>query len=117
MATTNKKTGEPGWMWRRFAIFPNVAISFYLLFLIVLGPDSRVNETVAWGLVLNIITSVLFYTGFATAQDVAAIITTRSGLPYSAQSSPAAPTPGTEQGVEGEPPTETVVPATQVRPE
>jgi hypothetical protein len=111
----SKKSGEPGWSWRRWVIFPNIAVSFFLLYLIIIGPDSRVNETVAWGLVLNIIASVMFYTGFATAQDIAAIFATRSGLPYSAQSSPALPTPGTEQGVEGVPPAETVVPATEVK--
>lgn len=95
MAREAKKSGEPGWQWRRVVIFPNILISFWLLWVIVTGPDNRVNETVAWGLVVNIICSVLFYTGFATAQDIAAIFATRSGLPYSPQSSPAEPTPGT----------------------
>lgn len=46
------------------------------------APDTRVNETIAWGMVLNVIASVLFYTGFATAQDITAIYATRTGLPY-----------------------------------
>lgn len=90
-----KASGEPGWSWRRWVIFPNILISFWLLWVIVTGPDTRVNETVAWGLIVNIICSVLFYTGFATAQDISAIFATRSALPYSPQSSPAEPTPNT----------------------
>lgn len=90
-----KHSGEPGWSWRKAVIFPNIIVSFWLLFLLVSAADTRVNETIAWGLVINIICSVLFYTGFATAQDIAAIFATRSGLPYSPTSSPAEPTPGT----------------------
>lgn len=77
-----KASGEPGWNWRKALIYPNVVVSFYLIFLLINGPDTRVNETIAWGLIVNIITSVLFMTGFATAQDVAAIMATRTGLPY-----------------------------------
>lgn len=91
-----KPTGEPGWAWRRAVIFPNIAISFWLLDKITGLPSSPVNETIAWGLIVNIICSVMFYAGFAAAQDIAAIFATRSGLPYSPQSSPAEATPGTE---------------------
>ena len=77
-----KHSGEPGWQWRRIFIFPNVAISFWFLYILIGAQDSRVNDTIAWGLILNIISSVAFYTGFATAQDIAAIMATRTGLPY-----------------------------------
>jgi bacteriorhodopsin len=90
-----KKTGEPGWSWRKAAIFPNVAVSFWLIYLMISGPDTRVNETIAWGLIINIISSLFFYTGFATAQDIAAILATRSGLPYAQP--PAVDQPGVQQ--------------------
>jgi hypothetical protein len=77
-----KSSGEPGWSWRRVVIFPNVIGSFWIVYVLINGPDTRVNETIAWGMVLNIITSVFFYTGFATAQDIVAIFATRTGLPY-----------------------------------
>lgn len=77
-----KPSGEPGWSWRKALIYPNVVASFYLIFVMINGPDTRVNETIAWGLIVNIISSVFFMTGFATAQDIVAIFATRSGLPY-----------------------------------
>lgn len=90
-----KKTGEPGWAWRRSVLIGIIVISFYLLWGIINGPDSRVNETVSWGLIIAIISSGLIYAGFATVQDVVAILATKSALPYSPQSSPSEPTPGT----------------------
>jgi len=92
---TAKKTGEPGWAWRRSVLIGIIVVSFLLLWFIINGPDSRVNESVAWGLIVTIISSGLIYAGFATVQDVVAIIATKSALPYSPQSSPAEPTPGT----------------------
>ncbi|MEH7903984.1 hypothetical protein V7794_22575 [Rhizobium laguerreae] len=77
-----KPSGEPGWQWRKAAIFPNIIVSFWLIYVLIGSQDSRVNETIAWGLIVNIISSVFFYTGFATAQDIAAIFATRTGLPY-----------------------------------
>jgi len=80
--TESKASGEPGWSWRKAVIFPNIVISFWLIYVLIGSQDSRVNETIAWGLIVNIIASVFFYTGFATAQDIAAIFATRTGLPY-----------------------------------
>lgn len=97
-----KTSGEPGWSWRRAVIFPNMAVSFWMLYQLSNGLDTRVNETIAWGLIINILGSVFSYTGFATVQDIAAILATRSGLPYSPQSSPAEPTPGTPAAVSEE---------------
>lgn len=76
------RSGEPGWQWRRIFIFPNVIVSFWLIYVLIGSQDSRVNDTIAWGLIVNIISSVFFYTGFATAQDIAAIMATKTGLPY-----------------------------------
>ncbi|MBB3772010.1 hypothetical protein FHS55_002619 [Angulomicrobium tetraedrale] len=54
------------------------------------------NDTMAFGYMVLIAVLILGYSGFATAQDVAAIWATRSGLPY-------APTayPPTAVGVPG----------------
>lgn len=46
------------------------------------APDTMVNQTIAWGWVIMVICLALFYTGFATAQDISAILATRTGLPY-----------------------------------
>lgn len=77
-----KPSGEPGWKWRRAAIFPVVAWGCWELHLLKAAPDTRVNETIAFGWITLISVLVLGYTGFATAQDIAAIWRTRSGLPY-----------------------------------
>jgi hypothetical protein len=90
-----KASGEPGWAWRRAVLIGIIVAAFLLLWGIVNGPDTRVNETVSWGLIIAIISSGLIYAGFATVQDVVAILATKSALPYSPQSSPAEPTPGT----------------------
>jgi hypothetical protein len=95
MAREAKKTGEPGWVWRRSVLIGIIVMAFALLWSIVNGPDSRMNETVAVWLIVAIMCCGFIYAGFATVQDVVAIITTKSALPYSPQSSPAEPTPGT----------------------
>jgi hypothetical protein len=92
---TAKKSGEPGWKWRRSVLIGIICVAFYLLWAIVTGPESRTNETIAVGLIWAIFGSGLIYAGFATIQDVTAIWVTKSALPYSPQSSPAEPTPGT----------------------
>jgi|GEM_PF-2081916 len=77
-----KPNGEPGWSWRRAVIFPLVAFACWRLMMMENAPDTKVNETIAWGWVVMTICLALFYTGFATVQDVVAILATRSGLPY-----------------------------------
>jgi hypothetical protein len=89
-----KATGEPGWTWRRSVLIGIIVVSFYLLWTIIQGPGGQTNATIAIGLIWSIFGAGLIYAGFATVQDVAAIITTKSALPYSPQSSPAEPTPG-----------------------
>ena len=88
-------SGEPGWAWRRAALLGIIVLSFVLLWVIIGKPDNRVNESVAWGLITLIFGAGMIYAGFATVQDVVAIIVTKSGLPYSPKSSPAEPTPNT----------------------
>jgi hypothetical protein len=110
-----KKTGEPGWTWRRAMLFGVVIFCLWRMMMLENAADTRLNDSLVFWHAMMAITAFLGYTGLGTVQDVAAIVMTRSGLPYSAQSSPALPTPGTEQGVEGVPPAETVVPATEAR--
>ncbi len=90
-----KPTGEPGWTWRRSVLIGIILVSFYLLWTIIQSPDNRTNETIALGLIWAIFGAGLIYSGFATLQDLTAIIITKSALPYSTRSSPAEPTPGT----------------------
>lgn len=77
-----KPSGEPGWSWRKALIFPNVVVAYWMLYLLKDSADTRVNETISWGMTLNIIGSIFIFTGFATAQDITAIFATRTGLPY-----------------------------------
>ena len=63
----------------------------YQLFILINAPDTRVNETIAWGWQLIIMVLVFGYTGFATMQDVVAIYTTRAARPYA--DPPVEPTP------------------------
>jgi len=85
-----KSTGEPGWLWRRLFLFAVVIFACWRLVELEGGIDSRLNETIAWGWLMIISVMALGYTGLATAQDIAAIWATRSGLPYSPASSPIA---------------------------
>ncbi len=74
--------GEPNWQWRRMLIYVVLIWACYQLYLLIDAEDSRVNETLAWGWQLIVMVLVTGYTGFATAQDIAAIWTTRSARPY-----------------------------------
>ncbi|RWF44315.1 MAG: hypothetical protein EOS65_02755 [Mesorhizobium sp.] len=86
-----RSTGEPSWKWRRIIIFIVLAWACYQLYLLINAQDSRLNETIAWGWQLIVMVLITGYTGFATAQDIAAIWTTRTGRPYS--DPPVEPTP------------------------
>lgn len=77
-----KRSGEPAWQWRRAVIFPLIIFACWRLMIMENAPDTVVNQTIAWGWIILIISLVFFYTGFATAQDIAAILATRTGLPY-----------------------------------
>jgi hypothetical protein len=74
--------GMPSWAWRRILIYSVVTYSFYHLHELVNAPDTRVNDTIAFGLLTLVSVLVLGYTGLATAQDIAAIWTTRTARPY-----------------------------------
>ncbi|MGY5811993.1 hypothetical protein ACXHXG_30375 [Rhizobium sp. LEGMi198b] len=83
-----RKHGEPAWMWRRVIIFPVVGWACYQLHILINAPDTRVNETIAYGWMMLIGILVLGYTGFATVQDVIAIWRTGRALPYRDDSEP-----------------------------
>jgi hypothetical protein len=76
------KPGEPSWRWRRIIIYAVLAFACWQLYRLVDASDSRLNETIAWGWQVIVMVLVTGYTGFATAQDIAAIWTTRTGRPY-----------------------------------
>lgn len=93
------KSGEPAWKWRRIIIFATTTWSFFQIYLMVNGPDTRVNDTIAWGLIMLIMVLVTGYTGLATAQDIAAIWTTRTARPYSEPPQEPTPPPPGDQTV------------------
>ncbi|MBP2147915.1 hypothetical protein [Xanthobacter flavus] len=81
-----RAAGEPQWFFRRLVAMGVIGFAAWRLMMLESAPDTRVNETIAWGWILLLATVVLGYLGFASAQDIAAIFATRSGTPY-------APTP------------------------
>lgn len=84
-----RAAGEPQWFFRRLVAIGVIGFAAWRLMMLESAPDTRVNETIAWGWILLLATVVLGYLGFASAQDIAAIFATRSGTPYA---SPAEPT-------------------------
>ncbi len=92
-----KNDGEPSWKWRRIMIYGVLIWSAYQLFILVDAKDTRLNESIAWGWQVLMMVLVLCYTGFATAQDITAMLTTRTARPY-ADPAPT-PTPAPEQTV------------------
>ncbi|MER8941373.1 hypothetical protein NKH82_17960 [Mesorhizobium sp. M0915] len=92
-----RKNGEPSWLWRRVMLYAVLIWACYQLFILINAPDTRVNETIAWGWQLIIMVLVFGYTGFATMQDVVAIYTTRAARPYA--DPPVEPTPAPDQTI------------------
>jgi hypothetical protein len=86
---SKRAPGEPGWSWRRAIIFPVVAFACWRLAVLEGAADTSVNETIAWGWIMLVAALVLGYSGIAAAQDIAAIITTKSGRPYAPDPVPA----------------------------
>jgi hypothetical protein len=99
-----KPSGEPGWKWRKAMIFPLIVFACWRLSVMENAPDTMVNQTIAWGWFVLIICLAFFYTGFATVQDVTAILATRTGLPY-------APPPAAAVGDDPTPPPSSGAPA------
>ncbi len=93
-----RKTGKPTWGWRRGIVIVTILFCFWQLNGLRSAGDTRVNDTLAFGYLSLVAVLVLTYAGLATAQDIAAIWATRSGLPYSPESSPATNEPAYETG-------------------
>lgn len=89
---TKKTKGKPDWVFRRLVIFPVVIWACYQLHILINAPDTRVNETIAYGWMMLIGILILGYTGFATAQDIAAIWRTGRAQPYVESQSGFSPT-------------------------
>lgn len=79
-----KPTGEPGWKWRRWLIFPVCVFCAYELDMLRRTPDvsDDVLKLLIYVNAVALVSVVMFYSGFATVQDVIAIIKTGRGLPY-----------------------------------
>lgn len=80
--TPARVPGEPSWKWRRIVIFATCAYCAAMLLYMVNEEDTRVNESIAFSLATLLGVIIVGYTGFATAQDIAAIMATKSGTPY-----------------------------------
>lgn len=80
--TEAKPSGEPGWKWRKMLMFPIVGIAVWRLIALEGGPDTIVNQILVQGWFWLLFGYFCVFTGFASAQDIAAIFATRSGLPY-----------------------------------
>lgn len=83
-----KKSGEPGWHWRKLLMFPVVGIAVWRLIALEGAPDSAVNQILVQGWFWLLFAYFCVFTGFATAQDITAIFMTRSGLPYAQKPNP-----------------------------
>lgn len=92
------KTGEPSWKWRRATSLTTIAFCMFLIAYLIDNADTRLNETIASGALWLLGTVVMIYSGLATAQDIAAILATRSGRPY-AEVVQSAPPPPADQTV------------------
>ncbi len=109
-----KKTGEPGWTYRRWLVFPSMAFSMVQLELLRRTESVEVAKLLVYTHGFTMVCMVFFYTGFATIQDVIAIIKTGRGLPYKDEApsttttfeqkvvtNSATPTPEPESKIEG----------------
>ena len=76
------KTGEPSWSWRRWIIIGVILFSLYMIWDLKDSADTMVNRTIVESVFMMAMAFGLGYTGLATAQDIAAIWRTKSGLPY-----------------------------------
>lgn len=82
MSDGKLKTGEPSWKWRRIMLYAIMIFACSQLYRLVDAEDTRLNETIAWGWTALVMVLATGYLGFATAQDIAAIWTARTGRPY-----------------------------------
>ena len=76
------KTGEPSWGWRRYMIFTVMGFASAGMWNMQGAEDTMMNRSLADGFFMLLMTFGAYYAGFPTAQDIAAIIATKSGTPY-----------------------------------
>ena len=76
------KTGEPSWKWRRTMAFVIVGFCMAVIAFMIDRSDTELNATIVSGAFWLIGAAFICYGGFATGQDVAAILATRTGRPY-----------------------------------
>lgn len=91
---SNLTTGEPSFRWRRVAFF--LIVGYCLIFLPILAyiPELPTNNLkIAEALTDLVGWAFLVYAAGAGAQDIAAIVTTRSGRPYADQVQSVDPAP------------------------
>lgn len=80
---SNQTTGEPSFRWRRIAFFGITGLCLIFIPTIPFLPDMDDQDVRVMNALLDTIGWVyLVYAGAATGQDIAAIVTTRSGRPY-----------------------------------
>lgn len=79
---SNETTGEPSWRWRRIVALGVIIFCMVEIDILRDNADTGLNGAIAEGLLWLLFAITLIYTGFATAQDITAIITARSGRPY-----------------------------------
>lgn len=100
---TNLTTGEPSFRWRRISFFLIVGLCFLQLPALALMPaipDTLVNQKIVEGVIDLVGWAFLVYAAGAGAQDIAAIVTTRSARPYAENPvpTPAPPVPDVQIG-------------------
>lgn len=99
---TSQTTGEPSFRWRRISFFLIVGLCFLQLpamaFLPSI-PDTAVNRLIVEGTFDLVGWAFLVYAAGAGAQDIAAIVTTRSARPYSPEFNPGPPASPTNMTV------------------
>lgn len=77
-----KPEGQPGWLFRRWLVFPTVLFSAAQLEMLRRTDSVEVMKALIWAHWFIVVALVFMYTGFATVQDIIAIIKTGRGLPY-----------------------------------
>lgn len=106
--TINQVTGEASWRWRRIMAFLIVGFCFYVVYRLIDSADTQVNQAIVGSAFWLLFAVYLLYGGFATAQDITAIIATKSGRPYADPS--AIPAPDTVSRAVTDDPTKPVGP-------
>lgn len=79
---TSQTTGEPSWRYRRIVIFAIILFCFWRLIALHDASDTALNYGLMLGYSWLLGLTALYYVGFATAQDLVAMVVAWSGRPY-----------------------------------